>query len=123
MTWSKYLMKKLRSYKIPEFENNLYKIYLMIDPKTNEVFYIGCTKCTIFLRMSNHYTDSFCRRPVSIRLQDLASRRLIPKIKIVYQFEDKQKARIVEKYLIHFLSNNNLTFDLANTRNVKTVQS
>jgi hypothetical protein len=107
---------------IPEMTDSYhYKIYGIIDPINNELFYIGCTKVNISERIMCHYREYSCskkpRENKHEKLQEMIINGIKPKIKIFYLIKEKNLARNIEKYLIHFLINEKYSINLLNKIN------
>lgn len=117
-------LKKLKE--IEAFNSrSFYKIYTLIDPVTMQIFYIGCTKEEIYKRVYLHSTENTVNKKEKIskneRLKNLLDNHIEPIVKVLYFIEDKKIARIVEKYLINFCSNNKYEINLLNRVNSFTV--
>lgn len=107
-----HLIKELQKV---DYSDN-YKVYGLIDPISNTLFYIGCTKAHMSLRLSQHYCElSFNRRKNSI-LKKLIDFDLLPKIHIFFESDNKVIARNLEANLIKFLFDETLTIDLDNKK-------
>ena len=97
-----------------DFNNRLHKIYCMIDPRDDSLFYIGCTSNCIHYRYYTHCTLRETKGVKKQLIDDIINSGLMPQIKVLYSFEDKYTGRMVEKCLINFLSINNHTINLKN---------
>ena len=98
-----------------------YKVYGLIDPRDNTLFYIGCTKSLIYFRVYDHFVNN---KPCSKRdkLIKMLDDGVFPRVKVFYEFEDREYAHLVERYLINFISNNEFNFDLINIACTKKVK-
>lgn len=104
-----------------EFYNErIYKIYALIEPSTNTIFYIGCTIAPLHIRMSQHILD-FTNPGKTKILTNLIQNGSFPGVRILYKISDKTKAKIAEKYLTHFLKHNKLKIDLKNMHAIKNI--
>jgi hypothetical protein len=104
-----------------EFNNTeLYKIYGLINPINNELFYIGCSKNEIHSRIYQHYNsidldwnNKVTKKKTLIELQE---NNIIPIVNVFFYISDKKTAQNIEKHLISFLMNNTYNVNLLNTK-------
>ena len=81
-------------------------VYLLSDPETGEVFYVGKGKAN---RVFNHLKDNKDNDKVK-KIKELESRNLTPKIEIlVHGIEDDVTIKKIESAIIDLLGKNNLT--------------
>jgi hypothetical protein len=104
---------------------SLYKIYGIVNPLNNELFYIGCTKEPVYIRIYSHIREYACSpgdKPSKHEIiQNLISQNIKPIVLLMYSIEDKILARNIEKYLIHFSINNKHKVNLSNRINSKNI--
>lgn len=113
--WSKYVKPLDTPYNISK-----HKIYGLIDPDTETCFYIGVTRTSMVLRFSGHLSDLHITPRSGLKkrkIDELLKSGKYPIIKIFYEIEDRKTARLVEKYLIHFLVNLEHKIELLNYSN------
>jgi hypothetical protein len=99
-----------------------YKVYGIVNPINNELFYIGCTKVELYKRIYCHHKERSVfddSAPVSKnkRIKALISIGVKPEVKVFYYIKDRKTALGVEKCLTHFLINNKLNVKLLNKAN------
>lgn len=95
---------KFESIKTGEIYNSsMYKVYGLINPETNHLFYIGKTNDRMIRRLFEHYRVFSGSKRKTEELKQLSLKGLVPKVKIYYLIENEKEAEIVEKYLINFL--------------------
>lgn len=104
--------KKLKRNK--KFNQRVHKIYGLIDPRSNTIFYIGCTSIPMHERLYQHFVDSGTFTPKYKVLKSLLINDIYPEVKVFYFIDDKYTARIIEKYITNFLATNNYNIDLCN---------
>ena len=110
-----------------------YKIYQFTDETNDEIFYIGCTLGTIKKRFYNHIHNCVvhhelikewggeCSHENLGKLKDFIDGKINISIKILFEFDSKEKAFEIESMLIYLFSlNNNKTISLTNRKNAKT---
>lgn len=87
------------------FNRRVNKIYGLINPKTNKLFYIGCTLPPIATRLMSHLS---CNGNAAKRneLLEIISNDMCPKIKIFYEIENRGLALTIEAHLINFVQLN-----------------
>ncbi len=96
----------------------LYKVYGLIDPRDNKLFYVGCTRELIYFRIYNHFTESKETKKKEILL-DLLDSDLFPNVEVLYEFEEREYAYLIEKYITNFVHNFNFEAKLTNHMNIK----
>lgn len=103
-------IKSLRNDENDEYIN---KIYSLTCPISRKIFYIGCTVSKMRDRIYQHYYENTNQDKLSI-LNDLMAIGQFPVVEVLYKIKSREKARCVEKYLTHFLINNDKRIDLVN---------
>jgi len=98
--------------------SRLFKLYGLIDPRNDELYYIGCTGSPMATRMSQHIALCDGSDEKNKRIEELLNANIFPKVHVFYYFVSKEKARIAEKYITHFLANNKLKVNLSNKNGV-----
>lgn len=87
----------------------MYTIYHLICPKSNEIRYVGQTKKSLEIRLSQHIKLSKRKTKkkyhVNFWIEKLLMENLEPSIKSVHQNLTKNEANELEKYEIENLSN------------------
>jgi len=92
------------------------KIYGLIDPRDNTLFYIGCTIVRMHIRLSAHFNENTHMRTVKKDiLYDIVLNGYFPKVEIFYRIEDKYTARIIEKFITNFTIQNKYNSKLVNS--------
>lgn len=99
----------------------LYKVYGLINPIDNTLFYIGCTKELIYFRVYNHFLEAKNTSKKKI-LHELLDVDLFPIVKVFYEFEDRELAYHTERYLTNFLSNYDFSINLTNILNTNKIK-
>jgi hypothetical protein len=97
-----------------EYNNEDYKVYAMINPIDNSMFYIGCTKQPMYVRINQHYTEVGYGDKDRM-IEKLALNGMVPIIDVLYTFKDKHNARLVEVHLINFVLKNKRELRLTNS--------
>lgn len=74
--------KPKRRFKLREMSGRMSSIYALINPLTNEVFYVGSTACSLPQRASQHYRHSsnYSVRAIMCQLMDANKRPIIKEI-------------------------------------------
>ena len=95
------------------------RIYRIINTLTNEIIYIGCTKNSVYKRflvqVSEVISYKESRNLKFIKIAKALSTNSLS-LDVVYEFNDRQKAEIVEKHLINYISKfGNIKHSLSNT--------
>ncbi len=67
----------------------MFHVYLLIDPRNDRVFYVGCSK-NLKQRLSNHASDVGSSASLYMRWLKRASVK--PRVEIVASFEDRHEA-------------------------------
>ena len=102
---------------IPYICKNTYmevKIYVLIDPITHKIRYIGRTKCSLNTRLNGHLSKSrFKKTHKDCWIQSLLKKGIIPKIKIFKKIIGWNESYQYEKNLISKCLNHG--FDLVNS--------
>jgi hypothetical protein len=118
--FTKKYLQKLRDNE-PSNSLEFYKVYSLVDPTSREIFYIGCTKEEIHKRVYCHSVEVTCGPYVKVskneKLRELLDKEIEPIVEVMYFIKDKEIARIIEKHLIHFCSNNKYSVNLLNRIN------
>jgi len=78
----------------------LYFVYELIDPRTDQTFYIGITNHPNG-RMMQHLTAKDTNKMKIAKISELQSENLLPKMNIIEIVEGKEKALTRERYYIH----------------------
>lgn len=97
-----------RLKRFPSFNSSNYKIYGLFDPIDNSLFYIGCTKSPMHVRVSSHINDlSYWGhgRAKGKHVSEMIQGDRFPIVVVFYSLKDKNEARMIEKYLINFTFN------------------
>jgi len=84
----------------------MYKIYGLLDPKTDEIRYIGVTTCKLSTRLAGHVYDGKHNTGTHKRywIKTLLDNKLRPKIQLL-EITTKENWEEREKYYIKTLSN------------------
>jgi len=85
----------------------LYFVYELIDPRTDQTFYIGITNHPNG-RMMQHLTVKDTNEVKSTRISEIQSENLLPKMNIIEIVEGKEKAKTRERYYIHAYTQQNI---------------
>lgn len=89
------------------------KIYVLIDPITQKIRYIGRTKCSLNTRLNGHLSKSkFKKNHKDCWIQNLLQKGLIPKIKLFKKIKGWKESHLYEQELIAKCVN--FGFDLVN---------
>ena len=67
----------------------MYKIYALVNKLTGEPFYIGCTKRTLSIRLSNHLTTKNACSSKTV-IQEIGRENI--EIRLLEEIEDKERA-------------------------------
>jgi hypothetical protein len=86
-------------------------IYVLLDPLSGAIRYVGGTRKRLNLRLGDHLAD-VGRAPRVRWIQDLVSRGLRPDINLVETVESEDSSAAESFWILHYRS---LGFDLLNT--------
>jgi hypothetical protein len=108
-----------------ECNERINKIYGLIDPRDNRLFYIGCSVVPMYKRLSQHMIEAqTIHKKKREILHEIIEGGLFPIIHIFYKINDRYTARIIEKHITNFVITNNFNTDLVNfagsTSNITT---
>ena len=81
----------------------VYYVYILADPRNNEVFYVGITS-NISIRFQAHMKLRGNNAAKNTRIRNLQEENVIPCIEIIETLLDEATALVREKYWIHHFS-------------------
>lgn len=92
----------------------MYQVYKLIDPRTNKVMYVGCTKLKLSRRLTNHVADTkrFYDRK-SQWVAELLEERMRPIIEIIEECNESNWREREKYWMLQFP-------DLLNSDNIKS---
>lgn len=103
-------MSKYTDNKYP----HIVHIYCLIDPVTNEIFYIGKTRCEVMQRLHLHDTAARKNRGTrtASRIKEILDNGLHPKIKNLLNVSSTEWRKVERQVIQYFLDHG---YELTNT--------
>lgn len=92
--------RKRESFLRSQLGFQTWSVYVLRDPDSDEVRYIGCSRLWCRRRTEHQRPENNATAPVDIWKRRLASRGKTPTMQIVFQCFDRQTARRTEQLLI-----------------------
>lgn len=80
-----------------------YKIYYLIDPRTNEIRYVGKTTKSLTYRLINGHMQDTSKTHKTNWIKSLKKEGLMPIIELVETCDNEEKCNYLEKYHIQLL--------------------
>ena len=91
------------------------KLYVLKDPTTNEIRYVGITIRSLKERLSGHISDAKCRPELNYHkinwINSLLDKKLLPVIELVKEFETINEAKQAE---IDYIKEYKIKYNLTN---------
>jgi len=112
-----------RIKKDSNYNNRLSKIYAIVDPLSNNIFYIGCSKRPLHIRYMEHINGHMCQsgRDKQRTIDNMVNEGREPLIEVLYSFKDDVNAKLIEKFIINFTSLYSFRCNLKNTINTNLI--
>lgn len=107
----------------PIFNTDLNKVYGLIDPENNELFYVGCTRMPMVDRVTRHLRTHYrtLDKRMTHKLNKLNQSKTFPIVVIYCAYESRELAESAERALIIAMSQLDYNVLLLNGHGSKSI--